>query len=57
MSPVRYELGVYIPDGNILRSHRREIFRYYINIYSLPFSAFLFSSATVYSVTILSVGH
>jgi hypothetical protein len=27
MSPVRYELGFYIPEDDILHSHRREIFK------------------------------
>jgi hypothetical protein len=29
MFPVRYELGFYIPDDGILRSHRRENLKYY----------------------------
>jgi hypothetical protein len=30
MSPVRYELGFYIPENNILHSHRRENLKFYI---------------------------
>jgi hypothetical protein len=30
VSPVRYELGFYIPEGDILRSHRRENLKSYI---------------------------
>jgi hypothetical protein len=29
MSPVKYELGFYIPEGDILHSHRRENFKSY----------------------------
>jgi hypothetical protein len=29
MSPVKYELGIYIPD-DILHSHRRENLKFYI---------------------------
>jgi hypothetical protein len=29
MSPVRYELGFYIPESDILHSHRRENLRSY----------------------------
>jgi hypothetical protein len=29
VSPVRYELGFYIPEDGILHSHRREIFKSY----------------------------
>jgi hypothetical protein len=31
MSPVRYELGVYIPEDGILHSHSRENHRSYMN--------------------------
>jgi hypothetical protein len=30
MSPVKYELGFYIPEDGILRSHRRENLKSYI---------------------------
>jgi hypothetical protein len=30
MSPVKYELGFYIPKGGILHSHRRENLKSYI---------------------------
>jgi hypothetical protein len=30
MSPVKYELGLYIPEEDILHSHRRENLRSYI---------------------------
>jgi hypothetical protein len=30
MSPVRYELGFYIPEEDILHSHRRKNLKYYI---------------------------
>jgi hypothetical protein len=30
MSPVKYELGFYIPEDGILHSHRREILKSYI---------------------------
>jgi hypothetical protein len=30
VSPVRYELGIYIPDGDILHSHCRENLKSYI---------------------------
>jgi hypothetical protein len=30
MSPVRYELDFYIPEDDILHSHRREILRSYV---------------------------
>jgi hypothetical protein len=30
MSPVRYELGFYIPEDDILHSHRRENLKSYI---------------------------
>jgi hypothetical protein len=32
LSPVRYELGFYIPEGNILHSHRRESLKSYIEL-------------------------
>jgi hypothetical protein len=32
VSPVRYELGFYIPEDGILHSHRRENLKSYINI-------------------------
>jgi hypothetical protein len=32
MSPVRYELGFYIPENGILYSHRRENLESYIHI-------------------------
>jgi hypothetical protein len=35
VSPVRYELGFYIPEGGILRSRRRENLKYYKCIYSV----------------------
>jgi hypothetical protein len=31
MSPVKYELGFYIPEDDILHSHRRENLKSYIN--------------------------
>jgi hypothetical protein len=30
MSPVRYELGFYIPEDDIIQSHRRENLKSYI---------------------------
>jgi hypothetical protein len=30
VSPVKYELGIYIPEDGILHSHRRENFKSYI---------------------------
>jgi hypothetical protein len=30
VSPVRYDLGVYIPEDGILHSHRRENLKFYI---------------------------
>jgi hypothetical protein len=30
MSPVRYELDIYIPEDGILHSHRRGDLKYYI---------------------------
>jgi hypothetical protein len=30
VSPVRYEMGFYIPEDDILHSHRREILKSYI---------------------------
>jgi hypothetical protein len=30
VSPVRYELGSYIPEDDILHSHRREHLKFYI---------------------------
>jgi hypothetical protein len=30
VSPVRYELGFYIPEDGVLRSHRSENFKSYI---------------------------
>jgi hypothetical protein len=30
VSPVRYELGIHIPEGGILHSHRRENLKSYI---------------------------
>jgi hypothetical protein len=30
MSPVRYEVGFYIPEDDILHSHRPENIKYYI---------------------------
>jgi hypothetical protein len=32
MSPVRYELGFYIPEEDIFHRHRRENFKYYNTI-------------------------
>jgi hypothetical protein len=32
VSPVRYELGFYIPEDAILRSHRRENLKSYIEL-------------------------
>jgi hypothetical protein len=32
MSPVKYELGFYIPEDDILRSHRRENIKPYIDL-------------------------
>jgi hypothetical protein len=32
VSPVRYELGFYIPEDGILHSHRRENLRSYITL-------------------------
>jgi hypothetical protein len=31
VSPVKYELGFYIPEDHILHSHRREILKSYAN--------------------------
>jgi hypothetical protein len=30
VTPVRYELGFYIPEHGMFHSHRRENFKYYI---------------------------
>jgi hypothetical protein len=30
--PVRYELGIYIPEDGILNSHRRENLKFYIEL-------------------------
>jgi hypothetical protein len=30
MSPVRYELGLYIPEDDILHGHHRESIKYYM---------------------------
>jgi hypothetical protein len=35
VSPVRFELGFYIPEDDILHSHRRENFESYIQISNL----------------------
>jgi hypothetical protein len=35
MSPVRYEVGFYIPEGDILHSHRRENLKSYIALTGL----------------------
>jgi hypothetical protein len=32
MFPVRYELDFYMPEDEILRSHRREKLKYYMNL-------------------------
>jgi hypothetical protein len=32
VSPVKYELGFYIPEDDILHSHRRENFKSYITL-------------------------
>jgi hypothetical protein len=32
MSPVRYEIGFYIPEDDILHSHCREILKSYITL-------------------------
>jgi hypothetical protein len=32
VSPVRYELGFYIPEDDILHSHRRENFKSYMSL-------------------------
>jgi hypothetical protein len=34
VSPVRYELGIYIPEDSILHSHRRENLKSYIALTS-----------------------
>jgi hypothetical protein len=37
MSPVRYELGIYIPKGDIFHSHRHEnlkSYKHYAAVYS-----------------------
>jgi hypothetical protein len=39
VSPVKYELGFYIPEDDILHSHRRENLRSYRVIPELPFSS------------------
>jgi hypothetical protein len=33
VSPVKYDLGVYIPEDGILRSHRRENLKSYTELY------------------------
>jgi hypothetical protein len=33
VSPVKYELGFYIPENDILHSHRRENLKFYIGFY------------------------
>jgi hypothetical protein len=40
MSPVRYELGFYIPVDGILHSHRREYLKFYL-CRKLVYSGFL----------------
>jgi hypothetical protein len=35
MSPVRYELGINIPEDGILHSHRRENPKSYMSVYYL----------------------
>jgi hypothetical protein len=35
MSPVRYELGFYIPEDDIVHSHRRKNLKSYISIDTL----------------------
>jgi hypothetical protein len=37
MSPVRYELGFYIPEDDILHNHRREELKSYNLIFCLTF--------------------
>jgi hypothetical protein len=37
VSPVRYELGFYIPEDNILHSHRRESLKSYIPVQSFSY--------------------
>jgi hypothetical protein len=32
VSPVKYELGFYIPEGDILHSHRRENLKSYVPV-------------------------
>jgi carboxylesterase type B len=39
VSPVKYELGFYIPEDGILHSHRRENLKYYMSISSSGFSS------------------
>jgi hypothetical protein len=38
VSPVRYELGLYIPENDILHSHSRENFKSYMYKYVEPIS-------------------
>jgi hypothetical protein len=49
MSPVRYELGIYIPEDGILRSHCRENLKTYISL--LPSGKFLCSLIKVAKVS------
>jgi hypothetical protein len=35
VSPVKYELGFYIPEDDILHSHRRDDLKYYIALSEL----------------------
>jgi hypothetical protein len=35
VSPVKYELGFYIPEDDILHSHRRENVKFYITVNEL----------------------
>jgi hypothetical protein len=49
VSPVRYELGFYIPQDGILHNHRREGLIYYKNIIS-----FERERKFVYTVTIIA---
>jgi hypothetical protein len=53
VSPVKYEMGFYIPEDDILHSHRRENLKSYINcVWGLNCSSF--SKGTVKIVGILS---
>jgi hypothetical protein len=40
VSPVKYELGFFIPEDDILHSHCRDILRYYISEFNCIVSGY-----------------